>query len=70
MMIPLGIQKKEEKINALFHMSQLRFILTTLTFTNGNVCPTLRVWGVPTWFEQAIRTCGGGAGWWGQSVHR
>ena len=54
-------------------MFQLRFItqVSNPTFTSGNVCPTLRVWGVPTWFEQVIRTRGGGgAGCWGQSVHR
>ena len=30
------------------------------------MCSTLQVWGVPTWFKQAIRTRGGGAGCWGQ----
>ena len=38
-------------------MFQLRFItqVSNPTFTSGNVCPTLVVWGVPTWFSKLAR---------------
>ena len=45
--------KKIKKINADFfflHRFQLRFITQVMNpnVTSGNVCPTLRVWGVPS----------------------
>ena len=50
--------KKIKKINADFfflHRFQLRFITQVMNpnVTSGNVCPTLRVWGVPSFFSLA-----------------